>query len=454
MKGGDGMATVRRKQSELEKLNSFCAERISKKERLAAAVFSVLSESAHVVNLLFGEPTVASLFAATHAVLHKVRRTFKYKLYTAKRNKKLHRQINAAGLAHNHIVALHRRYYKLFRKHIGLSKMQAHLVKLKSIPRFAFLKEIGSQALQEVAERVEKGYQRFFDYLKDKKSGKYLRRVGIPKFRKVAKYPSFTLKQAGWKLDGANSTLVINGQKYRYHNSRPVLGQIKTVTIKRDAVGDIFVYFSTVVEVPEVMARTGKSVGVDFGNKVFITASDGGIIVSPLFFAKNRNALKRADRRLSRKLEGSHNRRKAKRARAKIYRHVQNCRRDWFYKLAWELCGKYALICIEDLSLAGMVKLNGRKVNDEAWGEFVQILEHVARQCGTVIQKVGRVYPSTQLCSNCGFKNKELAGIDGLKIRDWFCPKCGAHHDRDYNAAVNILHEGERLFKESNTKLL
>ncbi len=330
--------------------------------------------------------------------------------------------------------------------------MQAHLAKLKDKPRFPYMKEIGSQALQDVADRVEKGYQRFFDYIKDKKAGKHPRKVGLPKFRKVVNYKSFTLKQAGWKLDEATSTLTINGQKYRYHNSRPVLGQIKTVTVKRDAMNDVYVFFSCVVEIPEVMARTGKSVGVDFGQKTFITASDGEKIESPLFFARNRNSLKRADRRLSRKLEGSHNRKKSKRGRAKIYCHIKNSRRDWFFKLAWDLCGRYALICIEDLSLEGMKRLNGRKVSDEAWGEFIQILEHVAKQCGTVIQRVGRFYPSTQICSKCGFRNKELAGIENADVRDWICPECHTHHDRDYNAAVNILREGERLFKEAHTK--
>ncbi len=169
---------------------------------------------------------------------------------------------------------------------------------------------------------------------------------------------------------------------------------------------------------------------------------------SPLFFKQNRTALKQADRKLLRKLDGSHNRRKAKRARAKVYRRVEDCRRDWFFKLAWELCGRYALICVEDLSLEGMKRLNGGKVSDEAFGEFLQILEHVAKQCGTTIQRVGRWFPSTQLCSECGYQNKALAGKKALGVREWDCPECGAHHDRDHNAAVNILREGERLFKE------
>ena len=443
---------VRKKKSELEKLDKYYSDRESKQKDIAEVVAGVLSENSHVNTLLSSTPTEASLFASINAVLHKVRRTFKYKLYAAKRNKKLYYQINAAGLAHNHIIALHRRFYGLFKKHIKLSDMQAHLAKLKDKPRFAYMKEIGSQALQDVAERVEKGYQRFFDYIKDKKAGKHQRKVGLPKFRKVANYKSFTLKQAGWQLDENSSTLTINGQKYRYHNSRPVLGQIKTVTVKRDAMNDVYVFFSCVVEIPEVMARTGKSVGFDFGQKIFITASDGEKIESPLFFARNRNALKRADRRLSRKLEGSHNRKKSKRARTKIYRHIKDSRRDWFFKLAWDLCGRYALICIEDLSIEGMKCLNGRKVSDEAWGEFIKILEHVAKQCGSIIQKVGRFYPSTQICSKCGFRNKELAGIKNADIRDWVCPKCHTHHDRDYNAAVNILREGERLFKELHSK--
>ncbi len=451
------MAKVGRKRRRPTVIDNYI-KTVAAESELWTAVASlraeILGANSRPLDLLSETPTEASLFASANAVLRTERRTYKYKLYRSKRLRHIHRAINAAGLAHNHVVALHRRYYSLFKKHIGLPKMQSHMAKLKSNPRFAFLKELGSQTLQDVSDRVEKGYQRFYGYLKDKAAGKHPRRVGLPKFRKVAKCQSFTLKQAGWKLDETNNALIVNGRTYKYHASRPVGGTIKTVTLKRDGLGDVYVFFSTVVKVPEVFARTGKSVGVDFGNKVFITASDGETWESPLFHKRNLNALKRADKRLSRKVKGSNNRRKARMARAKIFRHIEDSRRDWFFKLAWELCGRYALICIEDLSLVGMVKLNGRKVNDEAWGEFVRILEHVAKQCGTTVQKVGRTFPSTQLCSNpeCGYRNKELAGTDGLKIRDWVCPKCGTHHDRDYNAAVNILREGERLFKESSTK--
>lgn len=219
-------------------------------------------------------------------------KTFCFKLYRANRNRKLHRQINAAGLIYNHCIALHKRYYRLFHKSLHVFHLINHLTKLKKSKRFAFLKEIGSQAVQDVAERINRAYKLFFNNLKRKV------RTAPPSFKKIAKYKSFTLKQAGWKLCGDN-TIIINKQRYRYFKSREIEGKVKTVTVKRDSLGDIYLYFVCEIQQNDVTARTGESVGYDFGLKRFLTASDGEDIDAPLFFQLNAAAIKKASRDLS-----------------------------------------------------------------------------------------------------------------------------------------------------------
>ncbi len=162
-------------------------------------------------------------------------KTFCFKLYNSEHNYKLIRQINAAGLIYNHCIALHKRYYRLYGKYLDKSKLQKHLVKLKKHKRFAYICEIGSQAVQDVTDRIDRAYNLFWSNLKRKK------KCSPPKFRKVRRYKSFTLKQAGWKLDETNGKIRIGKKWYGYFQSRNVEGKIKTVTIKRDDVGDIYI---------------------------------------------------------------------------------------------------------------------------------------------------------------------------------------------------------------------
>lgn len=363
-------------------------------------------------------------------------KTYCFKLYNAKRNKKLHRQINAAGLIYNHCIALHKRYYKLFHKKLNLYILQKHLTKIKKIPRFSYLKEIGSQAVQDITQRIDKAYKLFFRNLKHKI------RTAPPSFKKIKKYKSFTLKQAGWKLDEDNHKIIINNQHYHYFKSRPIQGQIKTVTVKRDALGDIYLYFTVEAETNEVISRTGKSVGFDFGLKLFLTASDNQDIPSPLFFKRNRKAIIRANRLLSRKTKKSNNYRKAKTALARLHKKTANQRSDFHWKTAHLIISRYPTICLENLCIKAMYKKHGKKIADLGFSDFLNKLEYLAQTTGTTVIKVDRFYPSSQLCSSCGYKNK---AVKDLRIREWDCPVCGIHHDRDKNAAVNIEREGLRL---------
>ena len=386
-------------------------------------------------------------------------KTYKFKLYRSKRNRKLHAQINAAGLAYNHCVTLYKRYYRLY--HVGLnkSKLQKHLTKISKRPKFHYLKEFGSQALQNVTDRIELGYQKFF-----RKENKR-----PPKMRKIRKTKSFTLKQSGWKLDEKTHTIIINKQKYRYHKSREIEGKVKTVTVKRDTLGDLYNFLACETEGQnQVIARLGKSIGFDFGLKkhILVAPTPDDDVDMPRFFKQNRNRLKKIQRRVSRKLLANtdyfekkgrgfrpiykrplyqcRNIQKGFQEQARLHKRIANLREDFHWKLAQKLCSKYALICIESLNMKWMQAKHGKKVGDYGFGGFLKILEYVALRYGTTLVKVDKWYPSSQLCSHCGFKN---SAVKDLRIRKWICPECGEVHDRDRNAAQNILREGLRIFE-------
>ena len=276
-------------------------------------------------------------------------RTYIFKLYKAKRNKKFHKVINIAGIIYNHCIALHKRYYRLSKKSLNIYKLQKHLTKLKKIDKFRYFKEVGSQAIQDITQRIDRAYKLFFRNLK------HQIRTAPPSFKKIRKYKSFTLKQSGWKLLKDN-IIEINKQKYKYFKSRDIEGNIKTITIKRYTLGDIYLYFVCETNENKVLARTGKSVGYDFGLKQFLTASDNEDIKVPLFFKQNANDIKKANRILSRKKKGSNHRRLAKIALARLHKKIANQRKDFQFKLANDICKKYALICIEDLNIKGMQK--------------------------------------------------------------------------------------------------
>lgn len=352
--------------------------------------------------------------------------TYRYKMYRSKNDKHLEAYNNIACEIWNHCIALERRYYRLFGRHINKHVLMKHLTKLKR--KYAHWKKLNSQAIQDVVERIDRSYKAFFDHVKQKKGG----RKSPPHFRKRKDYKSFTLKQTGYVIDG--NTIYIMGRRYKFFKSRDIEGNIKTVTVKKMPTGEWYLCITTDHEAKRNYARTGNAVGMDFGFKDFLVLSDGTKIQSPEYLKQSLSELRRLSRNLSLKKEGSHNYRKAKRQLAKLYEHISSQRRDFFFKLANDLCRKYDVIGIEDLNLKGMQILWGRKESDLAYGEFISILEHVAGTSGKKVVKIDRWAPSTKTCSECGC-HVELS----LKDRSWTCPHCGAHHDRDVNAAINIL---------------
>lgn len=314
-------------------------------------------------------------------------KTLKFKLYSHKRNRHLKRSINVAGVIYNHCIALHKRYYRLFGKHLNCSRLQSHVAKLRK--RKAFWQQVGSQAVQNICQRIEKAYQLFF---KHHKKG-----VRPPGFKKVKKYKSFTLKQAGYKFLGGNR-IKIGDKIYQFWKSRDIEGTVKTLTIKRTPLGELFmvIVVDDVLE-PEAKFTTGarrlrmdystrkaraRIAGFDFGLKTFLTCSEGFNIEAPLFLKQSLNAIKKASRQHSKKLKGSASREQARLNLARKYEDVSHRRSDWFWKLAHDLTNNFDVLCFETLNLKGMHCLWGRKISDLAFGEFLQILEWVAKKKG------------------------------------------------------------------------
>lgn len=363
-------------------------------------------------------------------------KTFVFKLYGSKRNKRLHRKINLAGAIYNHLIALHRRYYRMYGKSVSVARIQLHITRLKKTQRFAFWNNLGSQAIQDIAQRIDRAYKLFFNNLKRGV------RTAPPGFKKVARYRSFTLKQAGYKLLPGNR-LRIMGKEYKYFKSRGIEGKIKTLTVKRDALGDFWLYFVTDEEIRPAEVRSGESVGLDFGLKTFLTTSDGEKIESPLFLRQASDRLAKLSQKLSSKKRGSNNRAKARLNLAREHRRVANRRRDFHDKLALDLARQYAFIFVEDLNMKAMQRLWGRKISDLGHAQFLNVLDWEMRKNGCTGTKIDRFYPSSKTCSACLHVLPDLP----LSVRAWSCPKCGAEHDRDVNAALNIQRVGASTLK-------
>ncbi len=307
--------------------------------------------------------------------------------------------------------------------------------------KHSYWNEVGSQAIQDIVQRIDRAYKLFFRNLK---SGI---KTSPPGFKKVKSYRSFTLKQAGWKLLDGNK-IRINKKIYKYSKSRQLPGIIRTVTVKRDSLGDFWLCFSVQEEI-ELPDRSGNiAVGFDFGLRTFLVGSDGTTYDAPFYYQQELSKLRQAQKKLSSKQKGSNNRNKARLNVARIYRRISNLRHDYFFKLAHELTDRYDHIFLEDLNLKGMQRLWGRKVSDLSHATFVSILKYVALLKGKEVIFIDRFYPSSKTCHACGDINRKLS----LSDRSWTCV-CGVTHDRDRNAAINILLEGASSIGPGNVRL-
>jgi len=331
----------------------------------------------------------------------------------------------------NWALARKREVYQETGNSIGYVALAAELVRLKRQPETAFLKDCHSQVLQQTLMDLDKAFVAFFE-----------KRSRYPKFKSRKRFRhSFRIPQNVSLVEGKVSIPKIGLVKVRLH--REMEGEIKSATIKQEADGHWHVTFVSHLELPGAPPTCDSPVGMDVGLESFVTLDNGVKVKPPRFYRKGERKLRRAQRQLSRCKKHSHNRQKAKKRVALCHARVRNQRNDWLHKLSARLVRLYDTICIEDLNLQGLVRTKlAKSFSDAAIGSFLRMLEYkVVPRYGQVV-KVGRFFPSTKTCSNpeCGHKQTLE-----LSERQWVCECCQRLHDRDINAAINILVEGMRI---------
>lgn len=377
-------------------------------------------------------------------------KAYSYKLYNDKHNVLLHDMCKASAFVWNHCLSLQKRYYKLYGKYISSAKIQSHFAK-KVKPKHAFLNNLGSQSVQEIIQRLDMSYNRFFKKIQKRP----------PKFKPACTFSSFVFKQAGYHLDGNSIYITKLKKTFRFFLSRPY-GNVKTIRFKRDRLGDFYIIIvSDVINVADKTyskTHNGATIGIDFGLKTFLTLSNGEKISSPLFFKNDMKKIRKLSQNLSEKqrlpagymrfskkynclLEAtklSNHGEEARKYLCRAYNDICNRRQDFFYKLAHELCQRFDYIYLETLNIKAMQRLWGRKVSDISHATFVSILKEVAMKYDVIVFQINRWYPSSKTCSTCGGIKKDLR----LKDRIYICPQCGCIMDRDINAAININRQG------------
>jgi putative transposase len=369
-----------------------------------------------------------------------MRKTYKYRLLGNKETfSKADEWLLLCQRLYNIALAQRIYIYRYNRQTISCYDQCKQLPELKeSFPEY---KLVGSQVLQDVIRRLEKGYKAFFRRVKTG-DGK----AGFPRFKSRDRYHSFTLTLTGWKLDG-RYLLIRNMGRFKLRLSRPIEGNIKTVTIRRETSGHWYVCFSC-DKVPErKLMPLIKTVGIDVGIKSFCVDSDGHREFNPAYFCHAQKLLRVRQRVLCRRVKNSNGRKLARILVAKAYEKVSNQRNDFLHKVANHYVTNYGVIYFEDLNISGMVKNHhlAKLINDASWGKFFEMLAYKAEEAGRQLIKVPRFEPTSKTCSECGAINQELT----LNDRQWFCKSCGASHDRDYNAAKNIRGVGQTLQEQT-----
>jgi putative transposase len=345
----------------------------------------------------------------------------------------LARTFGCVRVVWNRALAERHARYQAEGKGISYAESDRALTELKKDPDLAFLNDVSSVPLQQALRHQHAAFTAFF-----------ARRARYPRFKSRHGRQAATYTRSAFRMKDGALWLAKTAAPLRFIWTWPgidvTLLDPTSVTVTRDPAGRWFVTFHADVPDPAPLPATGESVGVDMGLKNFAALSTGGRIGHPKDWERHERTLKRYQRRLARCQRGSANRVKAKRKVARAHARITDARRDFLQKASTDLVRGFDVIAVEDLNVSGMLRNRklARAISCTGWADFRTMLEYKAQRHGRTVVVVDRWYPSSKTCSACGY----LLAALSLGTRHWTCPGCGTRHDRDCNAAKNILAAG------------
>ena len=359
-------------------------------------------------------------------------KSFKIRIYPNKEQQILiDKTFGCTRFIYNFMLNLKQKLYKNFNINLSYNNMSKILTELKR--HKLWLCEADAVSLQQSLKDLDNAYQKFF-------SGN-----GYPKFKSKRDKNSYRtnmniyLDQNNHKIKIPKIGWIKFRDKYKFNG----LTKIYNITIFKSASGKYFASISAEVDI-KTFAKTKKSCGIDLGLKDFCILSDGTKFNNPKFLVHNKKRLKLLQQSLNRKIKGSKNYLKARAKLAEFHEHISNYRKNYLHKISIFLVKNYDIICTETLQIKNMLKNHklAKAISDVSWYEFCRQLEYKCLWYDKKFIQINTYFASSQKCSNCGFKN---SNIKNLEIREWTCPECNTCHDRDINAATNILNEGLRI---------